>query len=142
MNIIELRSDTMTKPSPAMRQAMANAEVGDDCFGEDPSVNRLEEAMATMLGKEAGLFVTSGTQGNQLAVRTQTHHGNEVIAEQYCHMFNAEAGALGLRDGERRGGPCAGRGPRPVRRRLRPERGPGNRRRPPQHAARALSAAR
>ena len=99
MNIIELRSDTMTKPSPAMRQAMANAEVGDDCFGEDPSVNRLEEAMATMLGKEAGLFVTSGTQGNQLAVRSQTHHGNEVIAEQYCHMFNAEAGALGALSG-------------------------------------------
>lgn len=97
--MIDLRSDTMTRPSPAMRQAMANAEVGDDCFGEDPTVNRLEEAMATMLGKEAGLLVTSGTQGNQLAVRAQTHHGNEVIAEQYCHLFNSEAGALGALSG-------------------------------------------
>ena len=63
MEIVELRSDTMTRPTPSMRRAMANAEVGDDCFGEDPSVNRLEEAMAALLGKEAGLFVTSGTQG-------------------------------------------------------------------------------
>jgi threonine aldolase len=93
--MIDLRSDTMTRPTPAMRQAMANAEVGDDCFGEDPTVNRLEEAMATLLGKEAALLATSGTQGNQLAVRSQTHHGNEVIAEQYCHLFNSEAGALG-----------------------------------------------
>ncbi len=99
MSYVELRSDTMTKPTPAMRRAMANAEVGDDCFGEDPSVNRLEEAMAAMLGKEAGLFVTSGTQGNQLAVRSQTHHGNDVIAERYCHLFNAEAGALGALSG-------------------------------------------
>jgi threonine aldolase len=95
MMTVDLRSDTMTRPTPAMRQAMANAEVGDDCFGEDPTVNRLEEAMATITGKEAGLFVTSGTQGNQLAVRAQTHHGNEIIAETYCHLFNAEAGALG-----------------------------------------------
>lgn len=99
MQIVELRSDTMTRPTPAMRRAMANAEVGDDCFGEDPSVNRLEEAMAALLGKEAGLFVTSGTQGNQLAVRSQTHHGNDVIAERYCHLFNAEAGALGALSG-------------------------------------------
>ena len=94
MAVIDLRSDTMTRPSSAMRQAMANAEVGDDCFGEDPTVNRLEEAMATIVGKEAGLFVTSGTQGNQLAVRAQTHHGNEIVAEQYAHLFIAEAGAL------------------------------------------------
>ena len=93
--MIDLRSDTVTRPAPAMRHAMANAEVGDDCFGEDPTVNRLEEAMATLLGKEAALLATSGTQGNQLAVRSQTHHGNEVIAEQYCHLFNSEAGALG-----------------------------------------------
>lgn len=97
--MIDLRSDTMTRPTLAMRQAMANAEVGDDCFGEDPTVNRLEEAMATTLGKEAGLLVTSGTQGNQLAIRSQTHHGNEVVAEQYCHLFNAEAGALGALSG-------------------------------------------
>tara|TARA_B100000029_G_scaffold516620_1_gene631816 strand:+ start:43502 stop:44515 length:1014 start_codon:yes stop_codon:yes gene_type:complete len=89
----------MTQPTSAMRQAMSKAEVGDDCFGEDPSVNRLEEAMAAMLGKEAGLLVTSGTQGNQLAIRAQTHHGNEIIAETYCHIFNAEAGALGAVSG-------------------------------------------
>lgn len=99
MDIIELRSDTMTKPSLAMRQAMAHADVGDDCFGEDPTVNRLEEAMATITGKEAGLFVTSGTQGNQLAVRAQTHHGNEIVMEQHAHLFNAEAGALGALSG-------------------------------------------
>ena len=83
MNYVELRSDTMTQPTSAMRQAMSKAEVGDDCFGEDPSVNRLEEAMAAMLGKEAGLLVTSGTQGNQLAIRAQTHHGMEIIAAIY-----------------------------------------------------------
>ncbi len=99
MEYVELRSDTMTKPTPAMRRAMANAEVGDDCFGEDPSVCRLEEAMAVMLGKEAGLFVTSGTQGNQVAVRSQTHHGNDIITEEYSHVFNAEAGALGALSG-------------------------------------------
>ena len=82
-----------------MRRAMANAEVGDDCFGEDPSVNRLEEAMSALLGKEAGLFVTSGTQGNQVAVRSQTRHGNDIIAEKYSHVFNAEAGALGALSG-------------------------------------------
>ncbi|MBI4550778.1 MAG: low-specificity L-threonine aldolase [Candidatus Latescibacteria bacterium] len=95
MEMIDLRSDTVTRPSKAMRQAIANAEVGDDVFGEDPSVNRLQEAMATMLGKEAGLFVTSGTMGNQLAVRAQTHHGEEIVVEEHAHVFNAEAGALG-----------------------------------------------
>lgn len=95
MDIIDLRSDTVTRPSKGMRQAMANAEVGDDAFGEDPSVNRLQEAMATMLGKEAGLFVASGTMGNQLGVRAQTHHGEEIIIEEQAHVFNAEAGALG-----------------------------------------------
>ncbi len=99
MEIVELRSDTMTRPTPSMRRAMANAEVGDDCFGEDPSVNRLEEAMSALLGKEAGLFVTSGTQGNQVAVRSQTRHGNDIIAEKYSHVFNAEAGALGALSG-------------------------------------------
>lgn len=97
--IVDLRSDTMTRPTLGMRQAMANAEVGDDCFGEDPTVNRLEEAMATIVGKEAGLLVTSGTQGNQLGVRAQTHHGDEVVAEMSCHLFNAEAGALAALSG-------------------------------------------
>ncbi len=95
MDIVDLRSDTMTKPSPGMREAMANAEVGDDCFSEDPTVNRLEEAMARVMGKEAAVYITSGTQGNQTAVRAQTHHGNEIIAEQSSHLFIAEAGALG-----------------------------------------------
>lgn len=95
MEIVELRSDTMTKPSPGMREAIAGAEVGDDCFGEDPTVNRLEESMARMLGKEAAVFVTSGTQGNQIAIRTQTHHGNEIVAEESSHIFISEAGALG-----------------------------------------------
>ena len=97
--IVDLRSDTMTRPTPGMRHAMANAEVGDDCFGEDPTVNRLEEAMATIVGKEAGLLVTSGTQGNQLGVRAQTHHGDDVVAEMSCHLFNAEAGALAALSG-------------------------------------------
>ena len=97
--IVDLRSDTMTRPTPGMRHAMANAEVGDDCFGEDPTVNRLEEAMATIVGKEAGLFVTSGTQGNQLGVRAQTHHGDDIVAEMSCHLFNAEAGALAALSG-------------------------------------------
>ncbi|MBM3264758.1 MAG: aminotransferase class I/II-fold pyridoxal phosphate-dependent enzyme [candidate division Zixibacteria bacterium] len=99
MITVDLRSDTMTRPTPGMRQAMFNAEVGDDCFGEDPTVNRLEEAMAALTGKEAGLLVTSGTQGNQLAVRAQTHHGDDVVAEHDCHLFNAEAGALSALSG-------------------------------------------
>ncbi|MBT5875058.1 MAG: aminotransferase class I/II-fold pyridoxal phosphate-dependent enzyme [Candidatus Latescibacteria bacterium] len=99
MEIVELRSDTMTKPSPGMREAIAGAEVGDDCFGEDPTVNKLEESMARMLGKEAAVFVTSGTQGNQIAIRTQTHHGNEIVAEESSHIFISEAGALGALSG-------------------------------------------
>jgi threonine aldolase len=91
---IDLRSDTVTKPSPGMRQAMAEAEVGDDVFHEDPSVNRLEEMVATMYGKEAALYVASGTMANQLAIRAQTHHGDEIIMERTSHPFNSEAGAL------------------------------------------------
>jgi threonine aldolase len=91
---IDLRSDTVTKPSPGMRQAMAEAEVGDDVFHEDPSVNRLEEMVATMYGKEGALYVASGTMANQLAIRAQTHHGDEIIMERTSHPFNSEAGAL------------------------------------------------
>jgi threonine aldolase len=92
--LVDLRSDTVTKPSPAMRQAMAEAEVGDDVFHEDPTVNRLEEMVAELYGKEAALFVASGTMANQLAIRTQTHHGDEIIMERTSHPFNSESGAL------------------------------------------------
>jgi threonine aldolase len=92
--LVDLRSDTVTKPSPAMRQAMAEAEVGDDVFHEDPSVNHLEEMVAALYGKEASLYVASGTMANQLAIRAQTHHGDEIIMERTSHPFNSEAGAL------------------------------------------------
>jgi threonine aldolase len=88
--MIDLRSDTVTRPSLKMREAMAAAEVGDDVFGEDPTVNRLQEEVATLLGKEAALFVPSGTMGNQLCVKTHTQPGDEVIAERGCHVFNYE----------------------------------------------------
>lgn len=92
--LVDLRSDTVTKPSPAMRKAMAEAEVGDDVFHEDPSVNRLEEMVATLFSKDAALYVASGTMANQLAIRAQTHHGDEIIMERTSHPFNSEAGAL------------------------------------------------
>jgi threonine aldolase len=92
--LVDLRSDTVTKPSPGMRKAMAEAEVGDDVFHEDPSVNRLEETVAALYGKEAALYVASGTMANQLAIRAQTHHGDEIIMERTSHPFNSEAGAL------------------------------------------------
>jgi threonine aldolase len=92
--LVDLRSDTVTKPSPGMRKAMAEAEVGDDVFHEDPSVNRLEEMVAALYGKEAALYVASGTMANQLAIRAQTHHGDEIIMERTSHPFNSEAGAL------------------------------------------------
>jgi threonine aldolase len=93
-DLVDLRSDTVTKPSPGMRKAMAEAEVGDDVFHEDPSVNRLEETVAALFDKEAALYVASGTMANQLAIRAQTHHGDEIIMERTSHPFNSEAGAL------------------------------------------------
>ncbi|TAL11790.1 MAG: low-specificity L-threonine aldolase [Nitrospirae bacterium] len=91
--MIDLRSDTVTKPSPAMREAMATAEVGDDVFGEDPTVNRLQETAARLLGKEAALFVPSGTMANQLAVRLHTRPGDEIIVEAGAHVVRYESGA-------------------------------------------------
>ncbi|MCF8563286.1 low-specificity L-threonine aldolase [Alicyclobacillus tolerans] len=91
---IDLRSDTVTKPTAEMRRAMASAEVGDDVYGEDPTVRRLEERTAEMLGKEAGLLVTSGTQGNQVAVATHVLSGQEVITEAQAHIFYYEAAAV------------------------------------------------
>ena len=87
---IDLRSDTVTKPSPEMRRAMFEAEVGDDVYGEDPSTNRLERRAAEIFGREAALFVPSGTMGNQIAIKVHTHHGQEVICEERGHVFNYE----------------------------------------------------
>jgi threonine aldolase len=97
--MIDLRSDTVTQPTPAMRQAMATAELGDDVYGEDPTVNRLQGLAAEMLGKEAALLVTSGTQGNQIAVMTHCSPGSEVIIEEEAHIFTYEAGAAAMLSG-------------------------------------------
>lgn len=91
--MIDLRSDTVTKPTQEMREAMFKAEVGDDVYREDPTVNRLEDIAAEILGKEAALFVTSGTQGNQVAILSHTRPGEEVILEAESHIFYYEAGA-------------------------------------------------
>lgn len=96
---IDLRSDTVTRPTAAMRKAMAEAEVGDDVFGEDPTVNRLQERAMERLGKEAALFVPSGIMANQLAVRLLTRPGDEVIIEAEAHIFHYEAGAGGALSG-------------------------------------------
>jgi threonine aldolase len=87
---IDLRSDTVTKPSPEMRRAMFEAEVGDDVYGEDPTINRLEKRAAEIFGREAALFVPSGTMGNQIAIKLHTHHGQEIICEERGHVFNYE----------------------------------------------------
>jgi threonine aldolase len=92
--IVDLRSDTVTRPTPQMRQAIAEAAVGDDVYGEDTTVTELETRVASMLGKEAGLFVPSGTMGNQLAIRVHVSPGDEVIIEKQGHSFLYESGAL------------------------------------------------
>jgi threonine aldolase len=97
--VIDLRSDTVTKPSDAMRKAMARAEVGDDVYGEDPTVNRLQDMAAAMLGKKAALFVPSGTMANQLSIRVQTQPGQEVIVESKSHIVRYEQGAAGALSG-------------------------------------------
>lgn len=94
MKIIDMRSDTVTKPTDEMRKAMAEAEVGDDVYGEDPTINQLQELAAGMLGKEAGLFVPSGTMGNLLSVLTQCQRGDEVIMGNMGHTFLFEAGGI------------------------------------------------
>ena len=91
---IDLRSDTVTRPTPAMRRAMAEAEVGDDVYGEDPTVAALEAAVAVRLGLEAALFVPSGTQGNQIAIGVHCRLGEEVILEERSHPFHYENGAI------------------------------------------------
>ena len=94
MHIIDLRSDTITQPTPAMRAAMARAEVGDDVFGEDPTIQRLEEMAAARLGKEAGLFVASGTMGNLVSLLAQCGRGDEVILGDQAHTFVNEQGGM------------------------------------------------
>ena len=97
MRIIDLRSDTVTQPTDEMRRAMAEAEVGDDVFGEDPTINQLQERSAEILGKEAGLLTTSGTMSNLIALLTYCHRGDEVIMGDQAHIFwNESAGAAAL----------------------------------------------
>jgi threonine aldolase len=92
--LIDLRSDTVTRPTPAMRRAMFEAEVGDDVYGEDPTVNRLEARAAEILGKEAGLFVPTGSMGNTIGCKMLTQHGQEVICEARAHILNYELSML------------------------------------------------
>ena len=96
---LDFRSDTVTLPTPEMREAAANAPVGDDVYGEDPTVNRLERLAADMLGKEAGLFVTSGTQGNAVSVLAHTQRGDEIIVDERSHIYRAEAGGIAVMGG-------------------------------------------
>src|ERR671933_407006 len=92
--MIDLRSDTVTKPTPAMRRAMAEAEVGDDVYGEDPTVNRLQERAAEIFGKEAAIFVPTGSMGNQIAVKLHTRPGQEVVIEERGHIYNFEMATM------------------------------------------------
>lgn len=96
---IDLRSDTVTRPTPAMLEAMMQAEVGDDVFGEDPGVNALQEEAAAMFGHEAALFCPSGTQTNQIAIRTHTQPGDEVICDQLSHVYQYEGGGIAANAG-------------------------------------------
>ena len=98
-SVIDLRSDTVTKPTPGMRAAMQAAEVGDDVFGEDPTVKRLQERVAAYLGKEAALFVPSGTMSNQICIKAHTQPGDEMICEVSCHIYNFEAGGPAVLSG-------------------------------------------
>ena len=103
---VDLRSDTVTKPTPEMRRAMAEAEVGDDVYGEDPTVNRLEQRAAEIFGREAALFVPSGSMGNTIAMRVHARPGQEIICEELGHIFNFEMASISA---------LAGCLPRPVR---------------------------
>ncbi len=97
--MIDLRSDTVTRPTAPMRRAMAEAPVGDDVFGEDPTINRLEEHVAALLGKEAAIYCPSGTMTNQIGIFVGTGRGDEVILHEGAHIFNYEAGAPALLSG-------------------------------------------
>jgi len=97
--VIDLRSDTVTRPTEAMRRAMIEAPVGDDVFGDDPTVNRLEEYVAALLGKEAAIYCPSGTMTNQIGLHLSTNRGDEVILHEAAHIFNYEVGAPALLSG-------------------------------------------
>lgn len=97
--MIDLRSDTVTKPSKPMLEAMMNAEVGDDVFGEDPTINALEAKAAKMFGKEASLYCPSGTQTNQIAIKTHTSPGDEIICDHTSHIYRFEGGGIGFNSG-------------------------------------------
>jgi threonine aldolase len=99
MKVIDLRSDTVTQPTAAMREAMMGAEVGDDVYGEDPTVNRLQDLAAELLGKEASLFFPSGTMANQAALHSLTRRGDVVLASQDCHILKYESGAASALSG-------------------------------------------
>ncbi|MCS7313531.1 MAG: threonine aldolase family protein, partial [Acidobacteria bacterium] len=99
MRVVDLRSDTVTQPTPEMRRAMSLAEVGDDVFGEDPTVRRLEERAADRLGKEAALFLPSGTMGNQVALKAWTRPGQEVILDARAHIVLYEMAAMAVISG-------------------------------------------
>lgn len=94
--MVDLRSDTLTQPSAEMRDAICNAQVGDDVFGEDPTINRLQEMMTEITAKDAALFVASGTMGNQICIKTHTQPGNEIVVERHSHLFNYECGSPAL----------------------------------------------
>src|SRR5688572_19106342 len=94
MSLVDLRSDTVTRPTPEMRKAMAEAEVGDDVFGDDPTVNALQEFAADLLGKEAGLFVPTGSMGNQVCLGTLAAPGDEVLCETGAHFLHFEGGSV------------------------------------------------
>ena len=98
-DVIDLRSDTVTLPTAAMRAAIASAPVGDDQFGEDPTVNALQERVATLLGKERALWLPTGTMANQVALRTLTRPGDDVIASRDCHTQGSETGASAANSG-------------------------------------------
>ena len=97
--IVDLRSDTVTRPTPAMRSAIAAAEVGDDVYGDDPTVNALQERVAALFGQEAALFVPSGTMANQVSIRTHTEPGDEIVVESEAHIFLYEGGGFAALSG-------------------------------------------
>src|SRR6478736_5682952 len=99
MNLIDLRSDTVTKPTKEMMQSMMAAEVGDDVYGEDPSINALKEFAAELFGKEAALFCPSGTMTNQIAIKVHTQPGDELICEVNSHIYNYEGGGISFNSG-------------------------------------------
>lgn len=96
---IDLRSDTVTKPSPAMLEAMMRAETGDDVFGEDPTVNQLQQKTAEIFGQESGLFCPSGTMTNQIAIQVHTRPGDEIICHEDAHIYQYEGGGIGRNSG-------------------------------------------